>query len=85
MEKMSNKFHQGVLTTIMFDDFCTHRLTIEADLAACRAKAVPSFLSYFMTLSIGSLLSLRPPALQSSTLPTKLILYLMSFTGMGRQ
>ena len=59
----------------MFGDFCRHRLTIEADVAVCRAKAVPSFLSYFMTLSIGSVLNPRPPALQSSALPAELILY----------
>ena len=59
----------------MFGDFCRHRLTIEADLAVCREKAVPSFLSYFMTLKIGSVLSSRPPALQSSALSTELILY----------
>ena len=45
-------------------------------LAVGRAKAVPSFLSYSKTLSIGLArkLNLRPLALQSSTLPTELIL-----------
>jgi len=71
MEKIVNQ----ILTIIQFGDFCRHRLTIEADLAFCRAKAVPSFLSYSMTLSIGSVLSPRPPALQPSALPTELILY----------
>ena len=34
------------------------------------AKEVPSFLSYFKTLSNGA----RPPALKSRALPTELIL-----------
>ena len=44
--------------------------------AACRAKEVPSFLSYFKTLSIGRARESnpRPPALQSSALLTELIL-----------
>ena len=44
-------------------------------LAICRAKAVPSFLSYFKTLSIVPTQESnpRPPALQSSALPTELI------------
>ena len=58
----------------MFVNFCRHRLTIEADLAVSRAKAVASFLSYFITLSIGSVLNPRPPALPSSALLTELIL-----------
>ena len=39
-----------------------------------RAKAVPSFLSHVYTLSVGPVpgLSPRPPALQSSALPTEL-------------
>ena len=43
-------------------------------LAVCRAKGVPSFLSYFKTLSIGPARkpNLQPPALQSSALPTEL-------------
>ena len=58
----------------MFVNFCRHRLTIEADPAVSRAKAVASFLSYFMTLSIGSVLNPRPPGLPSSALLTELIL-----------
>ena len=44
-------------------------------LAICRAKAVPSFLSYFKTLSIGPARESnpRPPALLSSALPTEII------------
>ena len=44
--------------------------------AACSAKEVPSFLSHFKTLSNGPVQESnpRPPALQSSALPTKLIL-----------
>ena len=43
-------------------------------LAVCRAKAVPLFLSYFKTLSIGPVResNLQPPTLQSSALPTEL-------------
>ena len=61
MEKIVKQISSGVLTIIMFVNFCRHRLTIEADPAVSRAKAVASFLSYFMTLSIGSVLSPRPP------------------------
>ena len=46
-------------------------------LAACSTKRVPSFLSYFKTLSIGlapGKSNLQPPALQSSALPTELTL-----------
>ena len=47
-------------------------------LAICRAKAVHvlSMLSYFKTLSTGQVLGIepRPPALQSSALPTELVL-----------
>ena len=34
--------------------------------AICRAKAVPSFLSYFKTLSIGLALGIEPPTSQSA-------------------
>ena len=42
-------------------------------LAICTAKAVPSFLRYLSTLSIGPAAGIdpRPPALQTSALPTK--------------
>ena len=60
------------------------RLLLETDssfepregLAFCRAKAVPSFLSYFKTLSIGPARESkpRPPALLSSALPTEIIM-----------
>ena len=44
-------------------------------LAVCRAKAVPSILSYLKALSIGLACgNPPPPALQSSALPTKLTL-----------
>ena len=45
-------------------------------LATCRAKEVPSFLSYFKTWVLVQPWesNLCPPALQSSTLPTELIL-----------
>ena len=45
-------------------------------LATCISKAVPSFLSYFKTLSNGPSRESnpRPPALQSSALQTELIL-----------
>ena len=35
-------------------------------LAVCRAKAVPSFLSYFKTLSIGLALGIEPPTFHSA-------------------
>ena len=41
-------------------------------LAACTAKGVPSFLSYFKTLSIGPAPDPLPPALQSSANPAVL-------------
>ena len=46
-------------------------------LAACRAKEVPSFLSYFKTLSIGPAPGIehtRPPAYHLIALPIDLIL-----------
>ena len=45
-------------------------------LAACSAKEVPSFLSYFKTLSNGPgwESNPQPPARQSNALPTELIL-----------
>ena len=45
-------------------------------LAICRAKVVLRILSYFKTLSIDQVLGieLRPPAPQSSALPTELVL-----------
>ena len=44
--------------------------------AVYRAKEAPSFLHYFKTLNIGPVPepNPRPPALQSSALPTELIL-----------
>ena len=49
-------------------------------LAICRAKAVVCILSYFKTLSIDQVLGIepRPPALQSSALPTELVLPLLT-------
>ena len=45
-------------------------------LAICKAEAIPSFLSHFKTLSVVRSLKSnpRPPAHQSSALPTELIL-----------
>ena len=46
-------------------------------LGICRERAVPSFLSYFKTLSIGPAPGIEPAtdlALQSSALPPELIL-----------
>ena len=39
-----------------------------------QGKAIPSFLSHFKTLCVGSVPGIGPPALQSSALPTELIL-----------
>ena len=39
-----------------------------------QGKVIPSFLSHFKTLCVGSVLGIEPPALQSSALPTELIL-----------
>ena len=39
-----------------------------------QGKAIPSFLSHFKTLCVGSVPGIEPPALQSSALPTELIL-----------
>ena len=41
-------------------------------LAICRAKAVPSFLSYFKTLSIGPVLAIEPMISLSTMLSVKL-------------
>ena len=41
-------------------------------LAICRAKAVPSFLSYFKTLSIGPVLAIEPKISLSTMLSVKL-------------
>ena len=48
----------------------------EGQAASAQCKGVPLFLSYFMTLSSGPALGIEPgpPALQSSALPTELIL-----------
>ena len=45
--------------------------------AVCSAKTVPSFLSYFETLSIGPAPGIEPawpPAVQLNALPTELVL-----------
>ena len=49
--------------------------------AACRAKEVPSFLSYFKTLSIGPASGIEPATSRSavSALPTELILPRQAF------
>ena len=50
----------------------------QATLAVCRAKAAPSFLSYFKTLSIGSVPGIKPTTSHSAVkhyaLPTERIL-----------
>ena len=43
-------------------------------LAVCWAKAIPSFLSHFKTLCVVQVAGIEPLALQSSALPTELIL-----------
>ena len=60
-----------------------HLIKTHKGLAFCRAKALPLFLSYFKTLTIGPApgifrgLNSQPPALKSRTLLTELCLVLL--------
>ena len=73
---LAQKCGDTIFTSFTVNNYCKwdghFSYESKEGLAICRAKAVPSFLSYFKTLSIGPVLAIEPMISLSTMLSVKL-------------